>query len=102
VYPAGRLGTRRVKIREADGSRWVAPGPRLHRQCGWVIAGFQPEGGNLVLPVADVQGEVVQGVVKDGIGAFVAQAMSSDIFGGSWWAAALLCLVEGCSAALSV
>ncbi len=55
----------------------MAPGPGLRRWCSWVIPGFQLEGGHLVLPVDDVQGEVVQGAARDGIGAFVEQL--------EWW-----------------
>jgi hypothetical protein len=36
-----------------------------------VGAGFKPEGGHLVLLVADAQGEVMQGTAKNGVGAVI-------------------------------
>jgi hypothetical protein len=47
------------------------PDPGLHRRRCKVGAGFESEGGHLVLLVADVQREVMQGAANDGVGAIV-------------------------------
>ncbi len=70
--PCG-LPRTRGKIPQADGGRRAAPDPGLRRWHSGVGAGFEPEGGHLVLIVADVQHEMVQGAAKDGIGAIVEQ-----------------------------
>ncbi len=71
VYPAGHRGHWRGKITEADGGGRAAPDPGLRGRRCRVGAGLEPEGGHLVLPVADEQREVVQGTVKDGVGAVI-------------------------------
>jgi hypothetical protein len=56
------------------GSGWrrrAAPDPGLHRRRSGVGAGFEPEGGHLVLLVTDGQHEVMQGVAKDSVGAVI-------------------------------
>jgi hypothetical protein len=70
MYPAGRRGPWQ-KILEADGGGRAAPDPGLCRWRGRVGAGFEPEGGHLVLLVADAQREVMQGAAKDGVGAVI-------------------------------
>ncbi len=115
--PGGPLLLLAGKIPEADGSGWAAPDPWLR---GWrcrVGAGFESEGGDLVLLVANAQREGMQGAAKDGIGAivkrlerrFVAvpphehrQCAGEVIKKLRRRAATVLCLVEVCSAALSV
>jgi len=61
---------------ENPGSRrqWAAPDPGLHRWCGRFGAGFELEGGHLVLLVANAQREVMQGAAKGGVGATGAAA----------------------------
>ncbi len=54
---------------DADGR--AAPYPGLRGWCGRVRAGFEPEGRHLVLLVTDAQREVMQGEVKDGVGAVI-------------------------------
>ncbi len=71
VYPAGHRGHWRGKIPEADGGGRAAPDPGLRGRRCRVGAGLESEGGHLVLPVADAQREVVQGTVKDGVGAVI-------------------------------
>ncbi len=71
VYPASRRGPWRGKIPAADGGRQAASDPGLRRRRSGVGAGFEPEGGHLVLLVADAQREMVQGAAKDGVGAGV-------------------------------
>ncbi len=71
MYPAGCRGPRRGKIPEAGGGGRAAPDPGLRWRRSGVSAGFEPEGGHLVLLVADAQREVMQGAVKDSVGAVV-------------------------------
>jgi hypothetical protein len=73
MYPTGRRGPRRGKIPKADGGGRAATDPGLRRWRGRLGAGFEPEGGHLVLLVANAQREVMQGAAKDGIGAAVEQ-----------------------------
>ncbi len=70
MYPAARHGPWR-KIPETDGGGQAAPDPGLQRWRGRVGAVFEPEGGHLVLLVADAQREVMQGAAKDGVGAVI-------------------------------
>jgi hypothetical protein len=119
VYMAGRRGPWRGKIPEADGGRRAAPDPELHRRRCKVGAGFEFEGGHLVLLVADVQRKVMQGAANDGVGAIVQRLercyvavpphehrrCAGEVIGqlrGRWRAVAVMCLVAVCSAALSV
>jgi hypothetical protein len=69
--PASSRSPWRAKIPEADGGRRAASDPGLRRRRSGVGAGFEPEGGHLVLLVADAQSEMVQGGAKDGVGAIV-------------------------------
>jgi hypothetical protein len=71
MYTAGRRGSWRGKIPEADGGGRAAPDPGLRGLCCRVGAGLESEGGHLVLPVADAQHEVMQGAAKDGVGAVI-------------------------------
>jgi hypothetical protein len=73
VYPADCHGPWRGKIPQADGGGRAAPDPGLRRRHSGVGAGFEPEGGYLVLLVADAQCEMVQGAAKDGVGAIIEQ-----------------------------
>ncbi len=73
MYPAGRHGPWRRKIPEADGGGQAAPDPGLRRWRGRIGAGFEPEGGHLVLLVANAQSVVMQGAANDGVGAIVEQ-----------------------------
>jgi hypothetical protein len=115
---AAAPGRGKSRKRTAEGGR-AAPDPGLHGRRCRVGAGLQSEGGHLVLPVADAQREVVQGMPKDGVGAVIqqlewryvsvppykhrrARARSAGSCGGGRRAAAVLCLVAECSAALSV
>jgi hypothetical protein len=61
MYPAGRRGTWRGEIPEADVSGRAAPDPRLCRLSGRVGAGFEPKSGHLVLLVADAQRDAGSG-----------------------------------------
>jgi hypothetical protein len=71
VYPAGRHSAPRRKIPKGDGGRQRTPGPGLpRRRCG-LMQGFSWRVDTLSLFVADVQGEMVQGSAKDGIGAVI-------------------------------
>jgi hypothetical protein len=89
------------------------PDPGLRRRRCRVGEGLESEGRHLVLLVADVQREVVQGAANDSIGANYSSwspvtwpSRLTSTFSArvrSWAAAAaVLCLVEVCSAALSV
>jgi hypothetical protein len=117
--PSGAPGSRAGKIPEADGGGRAALDPGLRRKRCRVGARLESEGKHLVLLVANVQREVMQGAANDGVGAVVKQlerryvavpppntvgvrARSSGSCGGSCWVAVVLCLVEVCSAALSV
>ncbi len=71
MYPAGRRGPWQGNFPEVDSGGQAAPDPGLRRWHGRVGAGFEPEGGHLVLLVADAQREVMQGAAKDGVGAVV-------------------------------
>ena len=71
MYPAGHCGSWREKISEADGGGRATPDPGLRGRRSGVGEGFEPEGGHLVLLVADAQREVVQGAVKNGVGAVI-------------------------------
>jgi hypothetical protein len=114
MYPASRRGPWQGEIPEADVSGWAAPDPGLRRLSGRVGAGFEPESGHFVLLVADAQREVMQRAAKDGVGAVVERRYvavlphehrryaSKVIRQLRQWAAAVLCLVKGCLAALSV
>ncbi len=54
-----------------DGSGRAAPDPgKCGRRCR-IGAGLELEGRHLVLPVADAQREVVQGVANVGVGAVI-------------------------------
>ncbi len=117
VYPAGHCGPRRREIPEADGGGRAAPDPGWP---GWrcrIRAGFESEGRHLVHLVTDVQREVVQGAANDGVGAVVQRLewryvavpphehcrRAGEVVGQlRRRAAAVLCLVAECSAALSV
>jgi len=63
-------GKRFPEIPEADGGGQAAPDYGLRSVVG---AGFEPEGGHLVLLVADTQREMMQGAAKDGVGAIIEQ-----------------------------
>ncbi len=117
VYLAGRRCPWRGKILEADGGGRAAPDPGLCGQRCGIGAGLESEGGHLVLLVADVQREVVQRAEKDGVGAVVqwlerryvsvlphkhCRSGCKVIGQLRRQAAAVLCLVAVCSAALSV
>jgi hypothetical protein len=117
MYPAGRHSTCRVKIPEADGGGRAAPDPRVCGLRSGVGEGLEPEGGHLVLFVADAQREMMQGATKDCVGAMVERLKGQYVavpphkhrpcagqFIGQLQRrpAAVLCLVEGCFAALSV
>jgi hypothetical protein len=54
MYPAGRCGSWREKISKADGGGRADPDPGLRGRRGGVGEGFEPEGGHLVLLVADL------------------------------------------------
>jgi hypothetical protein len=68
VYPAGRCNARQRKTPESRRRRAGGPEPWAAQGRSGVRAGFEPEGGYLVLPVTNAQHEGVQGAVKDGIG----------------------------------
>jgi hypothetical protein len=61
----------RGKIPEAYGRGRAAPDPGLRRWRFRVGAGFESEGGCLVLLVADAQRKVMQGAANDGVGAVI-------------------------------
>jgi hypothetical protein len=73
MYPAGRRGPWRGKIREVDSSGRAAPDPGLRRRRCRDGAGLESEGRHLVLLVVDAQREVVQGASNDCLGAIVQQ-----------------------------
>ncbi len=117
MYPAGRRGAWWGKIPKADDGGWAAPDPGLRRRRGGVSAGFESEGGHLVLLVANAQREMMHEAAKDGIGAVVerlkrryvaflphehSRCMGQVVGQLQRRAAAVLCLVEGCLPALSV
>jgi hypothetical protein len=116
MHPAGCRSIRRGKISEADGGGRAAPNPGLCGGHAGVCAGFEPENGHLVLPVADAQREVMQGAAKDGIRTVLElleqryEAVAPDehrqragqVVAQLQQAMAGLCLVEGCLASLSV
>jgi hypothetical protein len=119
MYPAGRSGPWWGKIPEADGDRSAAPEPGLRQRCCRVGAGLESEGRHLVLLVADVQHKVVQGAANDGVGVVIQQLerrymavppyeqrrCKGVVIGQlrrRLASSAVLCLLERCSAALSV
>jgi hypothetical protein len=119
MYSAGRHSPWQGKIPEADGSKRASPDPWLRRWRSRVSAGLEPEGGHLVLLVTDLQREVMQGEAKDGPRRRVAgsavrywyvavpphehrRCVDEVIRQLRRRAEAVLFLVEGCSAALSV
>ncbi len=116
VYPVDRHSPWWGKIPEADGGKQAAPDPGLRRRRCGVGAGLESEGGHLVLLVADAQHEVVQGAENDSVWAVVHllerryvsvpphehRRCAGEIVGQlRRRAAAVLCLVAVCSAALS-
>ncbi len=102
--PAGRRGPWWGKISEADGGGRAAPDPGLRGRRCRVSAGLESEGRHLVLLVTDAQCEVMQGAVNDSVGAVIKrpERRYGSCGGGQRAAAAVWCLVEVCSAALSV
>jgi hypothetical protein len=115
VYPVSRHGPGGQEISEADGRGRAAPDPGKR---GWrcrIGAGLESEGRHLVHLVVDAQREVVQGAANDGVGAVVQRLerwyvpfpphehrrCEGEVV-GKLRAAAVLCLVAECSAALSV
>jgi hypothetical protein len=116
---ACRSGPRRREVPEADGGGRATPNPGQRRRRCRIRAWFVSEGRHLVHLVADVQREVVKGAANDSVGAVIqrlelryvavplmntvgARVRSSGSCGGGRWAAAVLCLVAECSAALNV
>jgi hypothetical protein len=115
----GAKCTRRAAAAPGEGKsrKRAASDPGLRRQRCGVGAGLESEGGHLVLLVADAQREVVQGAVNDGVWAIVHRLerryvsvpphghrrCAGKVVGQlRRRAAAVLCLVAVCSAALSV
>jgi hypothetical protein len=117
MYPAGNSGPGRGKSRKQTAAGRRPPDPGLRVRRFRVGAGFELEGRHLVLLVTDAQREVMQGAAVVGVGAVVKwlerryvavpphkhRRCTGQVVGQLLQrAAAVLCLVEVCSAALSV